>query len=125
MTGIFLSVAALASGVSMAVSTDGLVVLPLVLMPLLALYWLALRVRRNQAAGWLVFGGSFIIVAPMLMFVVEIAISTQRAPTGEPGVGFGLLVLLGPLAQLGAVALLFLLVSLLASSESRNLGDSR
>ncbi len=121
-TRVFLAVAAAVSVGTLATTAGGAIaLLPLVLAPLLALYWVGQRATGNTAAGWMIFGGGFVIVAPMLLFLVALSVQSIRPTDGEGALGFGLMLMLAPFLQLLGVGLLYLIARLI----SEPLGSTR
>jgi hypothetical protein len=112
-TNVALAIAAIISVSALAVTSGGAIALtPLVLAPLLALYWVSRQVRGNTASGWMVFGGGFVIVAPMLLFLLALSVTSIRPTDGQGTVGFGLMLMFAPVLQLLGVGLLFLVARL-------------
>jgi hypothetical protein len=91
------------------ISTPGaeLIDIPLVAMPLIALYVVARRLGDDPAIGWMVFGAAFIIVMPMVMFALVLTVSSNGGVEPDLGIRFGPLMTVGPVVQLIAVLLLY------------------
>lgn len=115
-TRVFLAIATAISIGTLATTAGGAAaLLPLVLAPLLLLYWVSGRVRANAAAGWMIFGGGFVIVAPMLLFLIALSVQSIRPTDGQGALGFGLMLMLAPFLQLLGVGLLYLIARLISN----------
>ena len=109
----FIAIAAVVSIAALVMTKGGAIaVAPLVLAPLLALLWVSVKVRGNAASGWMVFGGGFVIVAPMLLFLLALAVTSIRPTDGQGAVGLSLMLIFAPVLQLLGVGLLFLVARL-------------
>jgi hypothetical protein len=109
----FIAIAAVVSMAALAATAGGAIAAaPLVLAPLLALFWVSQQVRNNAASGWMVFGGGFVIVAPMLLFLLSLAVTSIRPTDGRGAFGLSLMLVFAPVLQLLGVALLFLVARL-------------
>lgn len=113
LTRGFVALAVVVTVGTLATTSGGAIaLLPLLLAPLAGLYWVSVRVRGSAAAGWLVFGGGFVIVAPVLLFLLALSVESINPTDGQGAVGFGLMLLGAPILQLLGIAILYVLATL-------------